>query len=151
MKHTFFGSILLVLPMALGSSQLSFEQFCTSGLEGYAKTTNHGQFTITNVTYIPTGAISLSNLTPTNLTNTAAFCRVFASVPYPKDNQVSFELWLPDKTNYNERFISVGKELWPSLWSRLLIPNPPYGVMCLMYFLLRKWWLFKHHRRDLSH
>ncbi|KAK4063063.1 hypothetical protein Trihar35433_8858 [Trichoderma harzianum] len=123
MKHTFFGSILPVLPMALGSSQLSFEQFCTSGLEGYAKATNHGQFTITNVTYIPTGAISLSNLSPTNLTNTAAFCRVFASVPYPKDNHVSFEVWLPDKVNYNDRFISVGNGGFSSIIDEISLTN----------------------------
>lgn len=112
MKQNFFGSILPVLPMALGSSlPSSFEHFCTSGFGGYAKTTNHAQFSITNVTYIPTGAISLSDLLPTNLTNAAPFCRVFGSVPYPKDNHVMFEVWLPEKGNYNDRFISVGKEL----------------------------------------
>ncbi|KAM6481616.1 tannase and feruloyl esterase [Trichoderma sp. SZMC 28011] len=123
MRHTIFGSILPVLPMALGSSQPSFEQFCTSGLEGYAKATNHGKFAITNVTYIPTGAISLSNLSPTNLTNTAAFCRVFASVPYPKDNQVSFELWLPDKVNYNDRFLSVGNGGFSSIIDEISLTN----------------------------
>ncbi|PLB46095.1 putative feruloyl esterase B precursor [Aspergillus steynii IBT 23096] len=40
--------------------------------------------------------------------NSIPFCRLQGSIPYPINNSVLFELWLPDNETYNGRYLSVG-------------------------------------------
>lgn len=74
---------------------------CTSlveNLKGYLN------ITINNLSLIATGVLSINGVI-----NTASFCRVFASAPYPVNNSVKYEIWLPEADGYNGRFLSVGK------------------------------------------
>lgn len=45
--------------------------------------------------------------------NEAAFCRVVGIIPYGPggNNTLNFELWLPAKSNYDGRYVAVGKPL----------------------------------------
>lgn len=47
-----------------------------------------------------------------SLEDGSTYCRVSGSVAYGKrDNSVRFELWLPPRENYNERFMVIGNYL----------------------------------------
>lgn len=58
---------------------------------------------LTNSTWIPAGAKNVSGTF-----NAAAFCEVFGTVSYTNDDYVVFEVWLPEETAYNGRFLAVG-------------------------------------------
>jgi feruloyl esterase len=49
---------------------------------------------------VPNGASNISNDIP--------FCEVYASVNYAKGANLVFALWLPDKSDYEQRFLAVG-------------------------------------------
>lgn len=60
---------------------------------------------ILNSTSVAAGALSIDGVN-----NSIAFCRVFASVSYAgSNNSVIYEVWLPDSSYYNGRYLSVGK------------------------------------------
>ncbi|KAF7531270.1 hypothetical protein G7054_g9036 [Neopestalotiopsis clavispora] len=58
---------------------------------------------IINATSIPASGLNVSGTL-----NTVSFCRVFAEVAYGDNDTVGFEVWLPDGTQYNGRFLAVG-------------------------------------------
>jgi hypothetical protein len=84
------------------ASTLSFQQQCESLV------IRHTTASIANVTYIPPGGYTV-NSDNVPATNSISFCRVFGMQPYPTNNTVQFEVWLPDPAAYNERFLVVGK------------------------------------------
>ena len=51
------------------------------------------------------------NFTGIPSTNNVTFCRVMGSMPYgaEKNNTLLFELWLPPRARYNQRYLSVGR------------------------------------------
>lgn len=50
--------------------------------------------------HVPNGASNISNNIP--------FCEVYASVNYAKGANLVFALWLPDQSDYEQRFLAVG-------------------------------------------
>jgi feruloyl esterase len=66
-----------------------------------------GGTTITAATMVTNGSVAVSPTT--TLTGMPAFCRVQAiSRPSP-DSNIVFEVWLPDRSNWNGRFLSTGE------------------------------------------
>ncbi|KAI1867801.1 uncharacterized protein JN550_006942 [Neoarthrinium moseri] len=61
------------------------------------------QFSIINATYVPAASLNISGSF-----NQFPFCRVYAQVPYPENNTVGFEVWLPEPKSYNGNFLAVG-------------------------------------------
>ncbi|KAF6786570.1 feruloyl esterase [Colletotrichum sojae] len=53
---------------------------------------------------IPAGSLNVSSVF-----NDASFCRVNGTVPYPENNTVLFEVWLPEGSSYNGRFLAVAR------------------------------------------
>lgn len=67
-----------------------------------------------NATSIAVGGLDLSALpgeTGVSGTNNVSFCRVMGRIAYgrQRNDTLNFELWLPDSSDYNERYLSVGK------------------------------------------
>ncbi|KAK2060103.1 tannase and feruloyl esterase [Colletotrichum caudatum] len=92
-------ALLLSSPSVLGSADFSarcdiLPDLITSSVStlGSVKTA-----------FVPTNSLNVSGTF-----NSVAFCRVNGSVPYPEDNTVFFEVWLPDTAVYNGRFLAVG-------------------------------------------
>ncbi|GJC95900.1 carboxylic ester hydrolase [Colletotrichum higginsianum] len=56
---------------------------------------------------IATALVPANSLNVSGTFNSVAFCRVNGSVPYPEDNTVFFEVWLPEADSYNDRFLAV--------------------------------------------
>ncbi|ETS87790.1 hypothetical protein PFICI_01618 [Pestalotiopsis fici W106-1] len=56
---------------------------------------------IVNTTSIPASGLNISGTV-----NTIPFCRVFAEVSYANNHSVGFEVWLPEGTDYNGRFLA---------------------------------------------
>jgi hypothetical protein len=54
---------------------------------------------------VQAGALSIQNLTGVN---NATFCRVLGQIPYGNNNTINFEVWLPETSEYNGRYLSVG-------------------------------------------
>ncbi|TQN64277.1 putative esterase [Colletotrichum shisoi] len=52
---------------------------------------------------IVTASIPANSLNASGTFNSVAFCRANGSVPYPEDNTVFFEVWLPEADSYNDR------------------------------------------------
>lgn len=65
---------------------------------------------ILNATSIAAGMLTIDEVS-----NTISFCRVFAVTPYPANNTLVYEVWLPDDVDYNGRFLAVGKHMLPLL------------------------------------
>lgn len=65
-----------------------------------------GDVILINSTAVPANSLNISGEA-----NTAPFCRLFAQVPYPTNNSVLFEIWMPDPEAYNGRFLALGKEM----------------------------------------
>ncbi|OHF03684.1 tannase and feruloyl esterase [Colletotrichum orchidophilum] len=57
---------------------------------------------------ITTASILANSLNVSGTFNQVAFCRVNGSVPYSENNTVFFEVWLPETSAYNDRFLAVG-------------------------------------------
>ncbi|EFQ25115.1 tannase and feruloyl esterase [Colletotrichum graminicola M1.001] len=57
---------------------------------------------------VETGFVPTNSLNVSGTFNSVSFCRVNGSVPYPENNNVFFEVWLPDTDVYNARFLAVG-------------------------------------------
>ncbi|KAI2466038.1 feruloyl esterase [Annulohypoxylon bovei var. microspora] len=75
---------------------------CSKFASSLSKTGDIGG-TILNSTHVPEKAVNISGTL-----NTIPLCRLFGKVPYPKNNSVIFELWLPAAQKYNGRFLVVG-------------------------------------------
>lgn len=58
---------------------------------------------IQSATLIPSGGLNVSNVL-----NNISFCQVVANVPYAPNDTLSFQLWLPDESIYQGRFMAVG-------------------------------------------
>ncbi|RFU35283.1 hypothetical protein B7463_g1032, partial [Scytalidium lignicola] len=59
--------------------------------------------TIYNATLIPRGGLNVSNVF-----NSVSFCQIVASVAYANSDTLNFQLWLPEETIYEGRFMAVG-------------------------------------------
>ncbi|KAH8807162.1 tannase and feruloyl esterase [Xylogone sp. PMI_703] len=59
--------------------------------------------TIHNATLVPRGGLNISNVF-----NDVAFCQVAASVSYTNKDTLNFQLWLPEESIYQGRFMAVG-------------------------------------------
>lgn len=73
--------------------------------------------TLTDVVYVRQGSLSQSSLL-----NEFSFCRLYGKVSYGNNDTLNFETWLPDPSNYNGRYLAVGryiKRLWKSVGSLL--------------------------------
>lgn len=98
-----FAAATITLWVSLHTAHaLSFQQQC----EGFVL--RHATAIISNATFIAAGSYTttLYNITSTNK---IPFCRISAAQPYPTNNRVQFEVWLPDPNVYNNRFLVVGK------------------------------------------
>jgi hypothetical protein len=71
---------------------------------------------IINATFIAASGLNVSGTL-----NNVSFCRVFAEVAYGDNDTVGFEVWLPDGTQYNGRFLAVGTS---NTYSRLVAASP---------------------------
>ncbi|PWI72991.1 tannase and feruloyl esterase [Purpureocillium lilacinum] len=60
---------------------------------------------ITNTTYVPAASLAVPG---SKATNSVPFCRVYGAKPYAGHNAVQFEVWLPDRSQYNDRLLVVG-------------------------------------------
>lgn len=79
------------------------EASCTA-LAGNSGSLGLNGTVLTNSTWVPAGAKNVSGTF-----NAAAFCEVAGTVSYPTDNFVVFEVWLPEESEYNGRFLAVGE------------------------------------------
>ncbi|KAI2778631.1 feruloyl esterase [Daldinia loculata] len=96
-----FGSLLVISAHALDidvSWQVKDCSKFASSLQGIGD-----GVTILNSSYIPENTLNI-----TNKSNVSPLCRLFGKAPYPKNNSVIFELWLPAAEKYNGRFLVVG-------------------------------------------
>jgi feruloyl esterase len=63
--------------------------------------------TVTSASMVTSGSLQIS---PTvTVTNMPAFCRVQAISKPSADSSIFFEVWLPDRANWNGRFLSTGE------------------------------------------
>lgn len=60
---------------------------------------------ILNATSIAAGDFSIDGVN-----NTVPFCRIFAVEIYGANNSLLYEVWLPDSTVYNGRYVSNGEQ-----------------------------------------
>ena len=60
-----------------------------------------------NSTYHEAATVQVPN-GASNVSNDIPFCEVYASVNYAKGANLVFALWLPDNSDYNQRFLAVG-------------------------------------------
>ncbi|OLN85699.1 hypothetical protein CCHL11_08277 [Colletotrichum chlorophyti] len=58
--------------------------------------------------HVESALVPANSLNVSGVLNAQAFCRVYASVYYPENNTVFFEVWLPAADAYNGRFLAVG-------------------------------------------
>lgn len=63
--------------------------------------------TITSATSVTSGALEISSTT--TVTNLPPFCRVQAVSRPSTDSNIIFEVWLPERGNWNGRFLSTGE------------------------------------------
>ncbi|KAK1982893.1 tannase and feruloyl esterase [Colletotrichum cereale] len=99
MLSTLALALLLLPPHALGSADASTR--CDT-LPGSIQSSISNLGAVESA-FVPTNALNVSGTF-----NSIAFCRVNGSVPYPENNTVFFEVWLPDTDLYNGRFLAVG-------------------------------------------
>jgi hypothetical protein len=62
-------------------------------------------YTIVNATLVQAGGLEIDGL---DSTNNLTFCRVFSKMPYGSNSTLNFEVWLPESSSYNGRYLSVG-------------------------------------------
>ena len=130
------GLLGLLLPTLYGGpvSSLSFESSCSA--LPYQERKPWKPTSIINATYMAVNSIEFSNTS-----NYFAFCRLFATAPYPTENQVMFELWLPEPGNYNDRFTAVGETTNHSFVKNLAehqAKHSPQQVMVVWQELLKR-------------
>ncbi|KAK2759266.1 feruloyl esterase, partial [Colletotrichum kahawae] len=63
---------------------------------------------VPELTSVSSALVSAKSLNVSSVFNSAAFCRFNGTVPYPENNTVLFEVWLPESGSYNGRFLAVG-------------------------------------------
>jgi len=63
--------------------------------------------TITSAAMVTSGTLEIAP--STKVTNMPAFCRVQAISKPSADSNIFFEVWLPDRSNWNGRFLSTGE------------------------------------------
>lgn len=63
-----------------------------------------GNYTI-NSTLVDAGSLVIDLAGVNNFT----FCRVFGKMPYGPNNTLNFEVWLPEQSKYEGRYLSVGE------------------------------------------
>ena len=73
---------------------------CSSLTSGYG-----AKYTVVNATLVQAGNLELDGL---DGTNNLTFCRVFSQMPYGSNSTLNFEVWLPEGSSYNDRYLSVG-------------------------------------------
>lgn len=73
---------------------------------------------IINATLIAAGDVNIDGVN-----NTVPFCRIFATERYAVNSSVLYEAWLPDPTDYNGRYLSVGTyvQISASSWGEHLL------------------------------
>jgi hypothetical protein len=73
---------------------------CTSITSAYG-----ANYTVVNATLVQAGELEINGL---GSTNNFTFCRVFSKMPYGSNSTLNFEVWLPESSSYNGRYLSVG-------------------------------------------
>ncbi|KAL3292541.1 tannase and feruloyl esterase [Colletotrichum asianum] len=63
---------------------------------------------VPELTSVSSALVSANSLNVSSVFNSASFCRFNGTVPYPENNTVLFEVWLPETGSYNGRFLAVG-------------------------------------------
>lgn len=63
---------------------------------------------IRNVQSPRSAFIDVHGMNVSGIWNSVPFCRFQGLIPYPDNNSVLFEIWLPDNETYNGRYLSVG-------------------------------------------
>ncbi|KAJ0331969.1 hypothetical protein COL922a_011647 [Colletotrichum nupharicola] len=63
---------------------------------------------VPELTSVSSALVSANSLNISSVFNSASFCRFNGTVPYPENNTVLFEVWLPESGSYNGRFLAVG-------------------------------------------
>ena len=66
-----------------------------------------GDATVVDSTLVPAGALKLSDTV--TIPNLPSFCRVQAISKPSADSNIAFEVWLPDRTVWNRKFLSTGE------------------------------------------
>ncbi|KAI0884285.1 feruloyl esterase [Annulohypoxylon maeteangense] len=102
MRVGWVNSLLAVTAQALDHDTPWQAEECSKFASSFSKTSDIGR-SILNATHIPVKAVNISGTL-----NTLPLCRLFGQVPYPQNNSVIFELWLPAAEKYNGRFLVVG-------------------------------------------
>jgi feruloyl esterase len=74
---------------------------------GLAGTTVEGDATITSAEMVTRGSLTIS--ANTAVANMPPFCRVQAISKPSGDSNIFFEVWLPDRANWNGKFLSTGE------------------------------------------
>ncbi|KAM0703498.1 hypothetical protein Q7P35_009437 [Cladosporium inversicolor] len=90
------GSLALITPNGTRCSNLASRIGFNTYHAKHLNSTYHAATTV----HVPSGASNISNNIP--------FCEVYASVNYAKGANLVFALWLPDQSDYEQRFLAVG-------------------------------------------
>lgn len=95
-------SLMAVVPMAIALSLPKQKPDCSTFAQSLPLSDYNA--TILNSTYYPSGFLNNSNTF-----NRVPFCEVYTSISYEsKNNTLISATWLPDRLQYNDRFMAVG-------------------------------------------
>ena len=112
-KHAVAGSLAILLAAgaiqlsAQGPSPRAVDSSAPNACAGLTRLTLENSTTITSATLVTSGTITI---TPTTtLTNLPAFCRVQGVSKPSADSNIAFEVWLPQPSDWNTKFLSSGE------------------------------------------
>jgi feruloyl esterase len=74
---------------------------------GTLKGRTFGDATVVDSTLVPAGALKISDTV--TIPNLPSFCRVQGVSNPSADSNINFEVWLPDRANWNRKFLSTGE------------------------------------------
>lgn len=94
--------LLPILALAVGTT--SFTKLCSSLVDDASSLLLGYNTTLTSSTPIPVGSMIVLGAGA----NEVAFCQVVGSVAYGGNETLNFQLWLPDTSIYERRFMAVG-------------------------------------------
>jgi hypothetical protein len=99
---------MMLLTAILISSHLVSAKSAATSKDRCASLRN-GVDHIVDANSVVAGALQLESMTGVN---NVTFCRVRGLMPYGGNNTLNYEVWLPEKSKYNRRYLSVGQFVW---------------------------------------
>ena len=79
----------------------------SDGACGGLKGRTFGDATVVDSTLVPAGSLKVSDTV--TIPNLPSFCRVKGVSKPSADSNINFEVWLPDRANWNRKFLSTGE------------------------------------------